>query len=58
MKFQVMRQHFGDRMYEPGDTRDADEGDVLHLIINGVLAKAEPTTANKAEPKTANKAAK
>lgn len=39
MKFQVIRQHFGDRQYMPGDTREANEVDVKHLIDAGVLRK-------------------
>lgn len=63
MKFQVLRQHHGDKMYLPGDTREANESEVKHLLANGVLKpaheKKEPAPANKAEgsaPK--NKAAK
>ena len=51
MKFTVIRQHFGDKMYMPGDAREAAEGDVKHLLENGVLskAKAELAPSNKAE---------
>ena len=52
-KFKVIRQHLGDKMYMPGDLREAKEGDVKHLIAAGVLAapesKAEKAPANKAE---------
>ena len=62
MKYRVMRQHFGDRLYQDGEERDASEGDVAHLVANGVLepikAKAEPAVQNKAEPAVRNKAAK
>lgn len=62
MKYRVMRQHFGDRLYQAGDEREASEGDVAHLVANGVLepiqVKAEPALANKAEPAIRNKAAK
>ena len=62
MKYRVMRQHFGDRLYQAGDEREASEGDVAHLVANGVLeliqVKAEPALANKAEPALRNKAAK
>jgi hypothetical protein len=51
--YNVMRQHLGDKMYYPGDTREAASGDVQHLIDNGILkesrAKAETPVANKAE---------
>jgi len=55
MKFHVIRQHFGDKMYMPGDDREASESDVKHLVKAGVLsrekpkAKAERAPANKAE---------
>jgi len=49
--YNVLRQHLGDKMYMPGDERDAAENDVAHLVTNGVLApaKAERAPANKAE---------
>lgn len=58
-KFEVLRQHLGDKMYMPGDTREADKNAVQHLVAQGVLAeaKAEPKVANKAEPAVQNKAA-
>lgn len=60
--FKVLRQHHGDKPYSEGDTRDADERDVAHLVANGVLepikAKAERAVENKAEPAVKNKAAK
>lgn len=60
--FKVMRQHHGDKPYAEGDTREASEADVAHLVANGVLApveaKAEPAVQNKAEPAVRNKAAK
>lgn len=54
MKFNVNRPHLGDKMYLPGDTREANEADVKHLINKGVLSasssgKAEHAPANKAE---------
>lgn len=51
--YEVLRQHLGDKMYMPGDSREVAQGDVQHLINNGVLrevkAKAEPALSNKAE---------
>lgn len=51
--YDVLRQHFGDKQYFKGDKREANEGDVKHLIDKGVLreagAKAETLAANKAE---------
>jgi len=53
MKFRVLRQHFGDKMYMPGDEREAAESDVKHLVDAGVLdrapEKAEKAPVNKAE---------
>lgn len=50
MKFQVLRRHLGDKLYEPGDEREASESDVAHLVRAGVLKrKAEPAPKNKAE---------
>ncbi|UWQ16151.1 hypothetical protein [Jannaschia sp. M317] len=51
MKFEVLRHHEGDRSYVPGDLRDAQEGDVAHLVASGVLrpaGKAAQAAANKA----------
>ena len=64
MKFTVNRRHYGDRLYEPGETREAVEGDVRHLVERGVLepeggksrTKAKRAPANKAAPESANKA--
>ena len=52
MKFRVLRQHQGDKFYNAGDEREANEGDVAHLVKSGVL---EPLKS-KAEPKPKNKA--
>lgn len=54
MKFHVLRQHFGDKQYMPGDTREVSESDVKHLVDAGVLKKV----SEKAEPKPLNKAEK
>lgn len=49
MKFHVIRQHLGDKMYMPGDTREANESDVKHLI-GTVLSKSKPRApSNKAK---------
>jgi hypothetical protein len=61
--YRVIRQHFGDRMYMPGDTREAEPRDVAHLVEGGTLepvkTKAEPAAPrNKAEPAARNKADK
>ena len=58
MKFNVIRQHLGDKMYMPGDEREATQAEVRHLVANGVLeeVKAERKLPNKAEPVVKNKA--
>jgi hypothetical protein len=58
MKFKVLRQHTGDRFYNPGDERDADEREVAHLLASGTLEKMADPVKNKAEPAVKNKAAK
>ncbi|WP_336800808.1 hypothetical protein [Kaistia sp. MMO-174] len=59
MKFEVIREHIGDRLYKPGDTRDAARADVAHLI-GKVLAEPKPKaakpSANKAAAPVSNKA--
>ncbi len=55
--FTVKRQHLGDRMYMPGETREAEPRDVAHLVDNGVLAPAEAKAEAKAEAPVRNKAA-
>lgn len=56
--YKVLRQHYGDKPYSEGDTREAEPRDVAHLVERGVLEKAEPAVQNKAAPKLRNKAAK
>lgn len=61
-KYEVMREHHGDRLFQKGEEREADPADVAHLVERGVLAeasaKAAEATQNKAAPKAKNKAAK
>lgn len=59
MKYDVLREHDGDRFYRKGDVREADASTVTHLVRLGVLAeqKADAEPENKAAPKPANKAA-
>jgi hypothetical protein len=59
--YSVVRQHLGDKMYMPGDKREAAPSDVAHLIAAGVLAeipetKAEKSLQNKATKPVSNKA--
>lgn len=58
-KYTVNRRHLGDKMYQPGDEREARESDVAHLLARGVLSevKAETKLRNKAEKPVLNKKA-
>lgn len=60
MKFKVMRQHYGDKTYMPGDEREAREADVQHLVDRGVLVAEKKADApkNKAVSAPKNKGAK
>lgn len=61
-KYEVLRRLDGDRLYEPGETREMAPADAKPLVDLGSLrpirsaAKAEAEHANKAEPAPANKA--
>jgi len=49
-KYTVLRQHFGDQYYLPGDTREAREADVAHLIgttLEPIEAKVVEVPENK-----------
>ena len=39
MKYEVKREHFGDKFYKSGDTREADPVSVKHLVDKGVLVE-------------------
>lgn len=54
MKYTVMRQHFGDKLYMPGDEREAREADVSHLVSQGVLSAPETKKAAPLENKKAS----
>lgn len=45
MEYTVERQHFGDRLYMPGDKRTASPADVLHLVRLGVLIEVKAEVA-------------
>jgi len=51
MKFKVLRQHYGDRLYLAGDEREAEERDVLHLVKAGVLVAGNDEKAAKTKVK-------
>lgn len=62
-EYSVVRRHEGDRLYEEGDKRVADENEVKHLIphvlelIGPAPDAPEPVEAEeKAEPALENKA--
>lgn len=63
LTFTVLRRHMAERLYERGETREAEPAEVAHLVRAGVLAsdeagaeKAEPAPLNKAEgPTSRNK---
>lgn len=59
-KFKVKRQHYGDKLYNAGDVREASEAYVAHLVRSGVLEpveeKAKPAPKNKSRAAPKNKA--
>ena len=63
MKYQVLRQHFGDKQYMAGDEREVkNKSDADQLIKMGLIAdddkkeKAAPKAKNKMAKKPQNKA--
>ena len=54
MKFKVLRHHIGDQVYNVGDTREAQESDVRHLIGKSL----KPLDGSKSEGAPKNKAVK
>jgi len=55
LKYTVLRQHLGDRMYLQGDVREAVEAEVAHLVAAGVLAAPESIPAPDPKPRRARK---
>ena len=55
MKFKSLRPHQGDKWYNAGDERDADEREVAHLLASGTLEKMADPVKNKAELPVENK---
>lgn len=50
MKYDVLREHIGDKFYKSGDVRDAEPMTVAHLVRNGVLRLvADSSTQNHAD---------
>lgn len=58
MKYLVKRVHFGDRMYEEGDEREANPSDVQHLINKGVLAEITEEDKDTKQVKTTQRSTK
>lgn len=59
MEYKVIRQHYGDRQYFSGESREVtNEHDAKILIDMGLIEgeKAKAVPKNKAEPKVQNKA--
>ncbi|MFA9487077.1 hypothetical protein LU276_08300 [Moraxella haemolytica] len=62
MKYKVIRQHYGDKQYFAGESREVtNEHDAKILISMGLIEpiageKAKAAPKNKAEPKVQNKA--
>lgn len=55
MKFKSLRPHQGDKWYDAGDEREADERDVAHLVASGTLEKMADPVKNKVELPVENK---
>lgn len=59
-QYRVLRQHYGDKEYYPGDSRELNDIDGKHLVSMGLLEdaeqKKEPEPSNKMETEPQNKA--
>lgn len=54
VKYDVQREHYGDKYYVTGDTREANPAEVKHLVDKGILvesAKEEKPKTTKTTPK-------
>ncbi|WP_252512518.1 hypothetical protein [Acinetobacter bereziniae] len=58
MKYLVKRVHFGDRMYQEGEEREANPNDVQHLINKGVLAEFLDENKETKQVKTTQRSTK
>lgn len=58
--YDVKREHYGDKAYAAGDTRELDPNEARRLVDLGVLVEAKPVKGAeaKAEKSPANKAVK
>lgn len=53
-KYDVKREHYGDKYYQTGEQREANPADVKHLVDKGVLVES----AEEPKPKTTKTTAK
>lgn len=58
MKYLVKRVHFGDRMYQEGEEREANPNDVQHLINKGVLVEFLDENKETKQVKTTQRSTK
>ncbi|MGA4640548.1 hypothetical protein ACQKC8_12335 [Stutzerimonas stutzeri] len=59
VKYDVKREHHGDRPYVTGDTRELDPNEAKRLVELGVLEEQKPAKSEaKAEKAPSNKAMK
>jgi len=58
--YDVKREHFGDKQYVTGDTRELDPNEAKRLVELGVLAEQKPAKSpeTKAAKAPSNKAIK
>lgn len=58
--YDVKREHYGDKAYVTGDTRELDHNEAKRLVELGVLAEQKPAKApeTKAAKAPSNKAIK
>ena len=47
VKYDVKREHYGDKYYRTGDKREANPLDVKHLVDKGVLIESIETIKPK-----------
>lgn len=57
VKYDVLREHEGDRFYRSGETRELKKVDAKHLIDLGVLGEHDPKRWNDSQPHSPAKAA-
>ena len=50
MKYEVKREHYGDKNYTTGDVREANPNDVRHLVEKGVLVEVTEKETKTVKP--------